>query len=201
MLSVPQLASSLYQIPAVGVTNSLRAGVDLPQKAVVAAAEILEQATDFHATARQQEDKGRIYLWLASSTEESADFAHLAEKASKAAIAQAPVRPFAWANLATAMEFQQAPSSDVIIVLAHSFRIGPHVPVLALRRARILLRHWRDLNPGLRVKTASELRLAWSQDQAAVTRLARDPRYRPIIEYSVSPLPGAKGWLKSLREG
>lgn len=99
-----------------------------------------------------------------------------AGKALYQGLSQMPVNAEGWYWLAVVRQRDDGASTKVASALRMSIFTGPHVPVLAIVRLRLMLRNWRQYSVDERNSVYRQIQFAWSVSPDGVVNIAVNSR-------------------------
>jgi hypothetical protein len=166
-LAVPRAAASLIMFDAETTLTSLRLGEAVPTAARVKLLAQQRSALEWSDAGGTWIDYGfAIMASDARSTGRKKGSAKAvsmaAERALRRGLSRMPVSPEGWYLLAVLRRGMSGRSAEAASAIRMSVFTGPHVPVLAILRLRLMLRLWPQFSKSERAMVYHQIRYAWS---------------------------------------
>jgi hypothetical protein len=178
-MATPRLVAGLLVAPYDGELREMAKGRPVEGQVLAAAVLAYADALDWHDEANAAGELAGIHYVLARSLGFGSDAGRLHLErtlaAARRAVAGNPAQPYAWLQIAIALEALEGPSTSSVAALLESMRRAPYQPRLAVLRAGLALRAWTLLDQEARALAALQVLLAAKVDPAALAAVVPAP--------------------------
>lgn len=178
-MATPRLVAGLLVAPYDGELREMAKGRPVEGQVLAAAVLAYEDALAWHDEANAAAELAGINYVLARGLGFGSDagrvYLERTLAAARRAVAGNPAQPYAWLQIAIALEALEGPSAKSVAALVESLRRAPYQPRLAALRAGLSLRAWPLLDEEARELAALQVLLAAKVEPAALAEVVPSP--------------------------
>ncbi len=178
-MATPRLVAGLLVAPYDDELREMAKGHPVEGQVLAAAGLAYEDALAWHDEANAAAELAGINYVLARHLGFGGDAGRLYLErtlaAARRAVAGNPALPYAWLQIAIALEALEGPSPKAVAALIQSMRRAPYQPRLAVLRAGLALKVWPLLDAEARALAGQQVLLAAKVDPAGLAGVVPSP--------------------------